>query len=323
MEEPLIPHLAIPKFNDLFQGETSIKGNWVVANVETSVAWPNKVCKIYFRNRPIFIMPFTHDSERNSTTWPAVAVTLLPNESYAEGQVLLMHFLSSLSWVENKGTNVRTWTGGSLPTPMGGDVVKPILTSNAYYPYLPDPEDKKTRWALGFYREGLYLKHPAYQCLSFFKILNILFPQSKDQIKWIDTKMEFITDHQAKLRIAQIQSSGHNLGKYLYGHNRSAVAHAGGDPTFDPENPEDLQRFSEDLPLVKRLAEAAIEDNFILKSALTVYREHLYELEGFREVFGSDSVKIIKNNLTLPKEQWPQMSNLSIRLALHNFESKG
>ncbi len=315
MEESYPSQLKIPRYQDLFSGKTSQRGNWVVANVETSVAWPNKVSEMLFRNWDIFFLPFTQDLERNSRTYPAVAVNLSPDD---DGQVLLMHFLSSLSWVKRQGINVCAWTGGTLPYPKGGHVSMPIFADEIYYPYLPDPQDTKTRWALGFYREGLYLKHSGYQCLSFFKILNTLHGTGKKQIEWINKKIPHIIDHQAKKRIEQLQRSEVNLGKYLYKSNRCAVAHAGKDPTFDPENPEDLRRLSEDLPLVQALAEIALEVEFGVKSASTVYREHLYELEGLRYIFGNDRVNMIKSNQGLPEEQWPQISNLSIRLALHD-----
>jgi hypothetical protein len=181
-----------------------------------------------------------------------------------------------------------------LTRPMGGYSSVPFVTDHFYHPYIPDSQDRKTRWALAFYREGLMLSHPAYQCLSFFKVLNIFRPKGDEQIDWINSKVADIRGEQAKLRISLLCSHGQDVGQYLYGSNRCAVAHAGGQPTVDPENPSDLRRLNEDLPLVQALAELAIEHEFGIKSSDTVYREHLYELQGFREIFGNETVSAIK-----------------------------
>jgi hypothetical protein len=64
--------------------------------------------------------------------------------------------------------------------------------------------------------------------------------------------------------------------------------------TIDPENPSDLERLTQDLPLIRDLAAYAIEFEFGVKSATTVYREHLYELEGFRKLVGESLCNRLK-----------------------------
>lgn len=310
-------HIEIPKLKDIFVGELAKNGNWIVANLESSVAWPTTVTKIVFRNQPLFMIPCTRNNENNINTYPAIAANL-PRRDFSEGQVLISHYLSSLSWVEKRGINVAHWSGGNLPRPMGGDSSMPFVVKQFYCPYVPDPQDQNARWALAFYREGLTLNHPAYQCLSFFKVLNIFLRGDRDQKAWINANVGNLAEHGAKSRYSLLQSQNQDVGHYLYGSNRCAVAHAGGQPTVDPENPEDMRRLQEDLPLVQNLAEIAIEQHFGIKSSATVYREHLYELEGFREIFGDIKIQLLKGGADLPATDWPTLPNLRVTLALHD-----
>lgn len=297
----------------MFKGDLLPHGNWVVANVETSIGWPVKVTQVLFRDRAIYLIPYTRDDDRDCT-YPAAANQLNGEESFESGQILLSHFLSSVSWVERSGIQVQHWSGGGFPRTMGGCSTTPTLAEGFYQPYLPDPQDREPRWALAFYREGLSLNHVAYQCLSFFKVLNIFLRSGKDQISWINARLGDVVDHRAKSRISLLQSQEQDVGEYLYGSNRCAVTHAGGEPTADPENPEDLRRLREDLPLAQALAEIGIERHFGVKSASTVWREHYYELAGFKEIFGAAIWKRIKNTEEISENEWPPLPKLSVRL---------
>jgi len=201
---------------------------------------------------------------------------------------------------------------------MGGRARHPTYTQEFYRPYLPDPLEQRTRWALAFYREGLSLNHVAYQCLSFFKVLNIFLPTGPNQKQWINAHIADVSDEKAKARVSSIQAQHQDVGDYLYSSGRCAIAHAGEAPTADPENPSDIRRLGEDLPLVRALAEVAIEKEFGVRSASTVYREHLYELEGFQEIFHGPRVERIKTLTAIGPSDWPVLPRLSIRLAFHD-----
>jgi hypothetical protein len=279
--------IALPSLKDLFTGELAVSGNWVVANLDSGVPWPTKLVKITFRDRALFLLPPTSTPlpegapMQSNETYPCIAIRLNPGEQYDNGMLIISHYLSSLAWVDRKGARVEYWSGGNLPRPMGGRPRHPTYTQEFYRPYLPDTTEQRARWALAFYREGLSLNHVAYQCLSFFKILNIFLSTGSRQKDWINAHIADVSDAEAKKRISAIQSQHGDVGEYLYSSGRCAIAHAGEAPTADPENPTDIRRLGEDLPLVRALAEVAIEKEFGIKSSATVYREHLYELEGF------------------------------------------
>ena len=263
----------------------------------------------------MYFLPVATHPEIRLVNHPAIAMRLLAGEQFRDGQVLISHFLSSLAWAEGQAIEVVQWTGGNLPRSMGGYSGGTMMTDRFRCRYAPDPADANARLALGFYREGMYLNHVAYQCLSYFKILNIFLRNGASQIAWINANLTRITDHEATGRLQQISG---DVGVYLYGSNRCAVAHAGGSPTADPENPEDMARLQADLPLVRALADVAIEDHFGVQSSRTVWREHLYELEGFRQLFGAAKTATIKDIGALPAAEWPILPNLSIRLEGHD-----
>jgi hypothetical protein len=83
-------------------------------------------------------------------------------------------------------------------------------------------------------------------------------------------------------------------GTYLYASCRCAVAHAGTNPTVDPENFDDMERLSKDLPLTRAMAAHVIERELNVKSRHTVWDEHLYELAGFKELLGSTTTDRLK-----------------------------
>ena len=163
----------------------------------------------------------------------------------------------------------------------------------------------------------------AYQCLSFFKILNILLPDSKSQKAWIDANI-------AEARMLDPYRTGDwetqigldpakdTPGSYLYVSNRCAVAHAFNDPLIDPDDPDDRRRLANDLPIVRVLAEHFIAQEFGVKSQITIYREHLYELQGFKDLFGEALVARIVAQEEVPITDLPAVPALSVRLAFRD-----
>ena len=171
-----------------------------------------------------------------------------------------------------------------------------LVTSHFDPEYLPDSTDRRARWALAFYREGLSLERSnvAYATLSFFKILNIVADTGRRQKAWINSNLSDFGSYnrlksEVDSRISELKSSGvTDIGQYLYASCRCAVAHAGMNPTIDPENLDDLERLSKDLPLIRAMAAHVIERELGVKSHHTVWREHSYELAGFKEIFGAE-----------------------------------
>jgi hypothetical protein len=294
--------------NNVIKGDLLERGNWVVANIDTSVAWPTTVIHISFRDHTLFLIP------GNPDFYPAVALRLSDGEKYHQGQTIIMHFLSTLAWVERRGIAPILWGGGSLPAPYGRGPVGSVVTHEFYVDYLPDPTAQTVRWALAFFREGLSLNHAAYQFLSFYKIINMIHRKGKDQVRWMNDALGQLDSWEAKKRLAELRAKCTDIGGYLYKSGRNAVAHAGASPTVDPENLEEMRRLLSDLPVIRELAAYAIEHEFGVKSHLPVWREHLYELDGFRKLFGDELVQRLKNREGVRPGDLPRIPLLSIGL---------
>jgi hypothetical protein len=107
----------------------------------------------------------------------------------------------------------------------------------------------------------------------------------------------------AHQRLNELRGRGEDLGEYLYESGRCAVAHAGQGVTVDPEDPADLERLKADLPLMQALAACAIETVYGVKYRTTIYREHLYELEGVKDVLDAAIVRRLKAGETVPTNE--------------------
>jgi len=99
---------------DIIKGELAQNGQWLVANVSTESFWAINPEKVRWRGVDIWIMPVT------KSTCPALAMMVPSGKGVAECQELLLRFLSTLSWVEERGFMVEGGVGGgNLPRPMG------------------------------------------------------------------------------------------------------------------------------------------------------------------------------------------------------------
>lgn len=252
--------------------------------------------------------------------------------SFEDGQRLISAFINSVAWVRKAGIRTAQFGGGSRVQGLGGQDAKALLDHRFELNYVPEPVDEKARLALAFYREGLTLNSVAYQCLSFFKILNIALGSWKDQVAWIDANIADARQRDAFStrdweKKAGFDPTRETAGGYLYVSNRCAIAHANADPLIDPDDPDDRQRLVNDLPMVKALAEHFIEKEFGVKSESTIWREHLYELQGFTDLFGSALVARVKVGEEVPVADFPAVPMLSISMAhmprFMSFENMG
>lgn len=301
-----------PTAETIFRGELAQHGYWVVACVEPQFPWPTSVQKIIYRGHALFMLPQFGDY------YPSVVVQQGKGlGTFEEAQVLILNFLSALSWVEEQGALVEFWSGGNRPRPFAGfsrSGFRMVLTDHFDCHYLPEAIDQHARWALAFFREGLAIRQVAYAFLSFYKIINILHHGGANQKAWINNKVDAASTYRSQERLQKLRAEGVDVGHYLYESGRCAVAHAGQGPTIDPENPGDLKRLSHDLPLMRDLATHAIETEFGVKSAGTVYREHLYELDGFRNHVTEALCQSLKDGADVQLSEFPALPNFHIGL---------
>jgi hypothetical protein len=278
-------HREIPTHKEVFVGELAQNGDWIVANISTNSFWPVASQKVRWRGVDIWILPIMKGF------YPAVAMLVPPGKSRAECEELVMRFLSMLSWVEERGFMVEGGGcgGGNLPRPMGRDKERGFSICDEFdLSYFPEVTDEKALLALGLMREGRSLNHVGYAFLSFYRVLEVAFSTDRQRIAWISAALANLTGHGVKEALDGIKAP--DIGLHLFQSGRCAMAHANREPIVDPDKPADVRRPGSELPIVRALAVKAIEEVFGVETGYTNFDKHLYELDGFKKILGSDIV---------------------------------
>lgn len=288
------------------------RGNWKVINIEPRMAWPIVAQSFVFEDHELWIIPITSDAQ------PGIAVRnprLPQNEAYA----MLYRALSVLSWMDDSGAIVVGRGGGSPLFPQYGTDNPPRFFTQ--YPLdltgLPKIENPRAKLALALMREGRALNHPGYSFLSFYRVIEVALPNGKDRGPWMNDAIERISDHRAVEALKRLREGyDGDVGLHLYNSGRSAVAHAGGEVVANPDEPDDYVRLFRELPIMEALAVDAIETILGVKTRHTIYREHLYELEGWKPRFGSDLIKTIVGGEEVDPTTTVDIPSVNVRLRL-------
>jgi hypothetical protein len=298
--------------NDVIVGELAERGEWVLANVQTGATWPVNSQKVLFHGEAIWIMPVMTDR------FPAVAMKIPPGKGRSECERLLLRFLSTLSWVQESGFLVDGVGGGSLPNPMGRQKESGYSICEEFdLSHFPEPTDERAMLALALMREGRGLNHPGYSFLSLYRILELALGRGwQRQVAWINEQLaKGLQRHGVKDALEEIRKQGvTDIGAHLYASGRCAMAHASGDPVIDPDDPADARRLWSERPIMLALAERAIEEVFGVETRGTQYRKHLYELDGFKRIFGDKLVNHLVNGDELTMEGTVDIPVISVEL---------
>ncbi len=83
---------------------------------------------------------------------------------------------------------------------------------------------------------------------------------------------------------------------------------------MDPDKPADPRRLGAELPIVRALAANAIEDELGVETSHTVYRKHLYELAGFKEILGGEIVDFLTRGEQVTEERTVEIPDISVRI---------
>ena len=269
-------------------------GSWVVAVVETSIFWPPKLQAVEYEGKDFVLMPFQQHAGSTTPTLPAIALNADSygyNSESAKKEIL--KFASALAWLEGGKLEVVSWSGGNRPRSLG------IMKNNGISNYL-DPEhipqnlDESARAALAFFREGISLENPFYSFFSLYKAFTVAMPDGKNRSIWMNASKGLLDNHLALERLKELEISERDVGNYLYSRCRHAIAHADREPFVNPDQSDDLNEISKNLPLIRNYVELALEEVFGIKRLRTIYKEHLYELEGFKGIVDLNSYEILK-----------------------------
>lgn len=275
----------MPDYEVFLQEPFGLRGDWIIAELDTSISWPVTVQVEHYLGADFLLLPITRGS------LPAVAY-LREGMPLREAQTKVMRFLSAMSWSMASGAVVVDFTADQIPRPMqrqkrafGG-----IITADLDLSYLPQPENDQGRLALALMREGRGLSHPPYSFLSLYRVLEVAIP-GKARAEWMNGAIDRLSGHSAREALQKLRDSGiESIPDHIYKARRMAIAHANQQPIVDPDDAGESETIRKELPVIAALAELAIEEFLGIPSRHTEWQRHLYELAGFKAHIGEAAV---------------------------------
>jgi len=266
--------------------ELRVNGNWLCLNIDTRMSWPTTPQSFSFEGYRLWVMPYTTDNH------PGLAMNKPNNLDQDEAWAVLHRALSVLSWTQDTGATVAHMSGGNLPRMMGltkqtGAAIRDTFDLSD----LPQIREDRGKLALALMREGRGLNHPAYAFLSFFRALETAIPDGRARGAWITAQIDNIEGHGAKEALADLRTRVQgDVGEHLRDSGRHAIAHAKADPIINPDDPRDARRLQTELPIIEALAVLAIEQHLGIRTQHRIWQEHLYELRGWKPIFGQEII---------------------------------
>lgn len=271
MKTPYVKHI----FGDEVDRKLRSRLGWLTAGVASSIPWPSLDVCIQYAGNEFFL----RGSERDGKPSPPGITIACNSKDTDEALSNIYRFTSILSWFMGGYVDISGYVWGSAP----------ILYGNPRYVYsslgiagtksfncnhMPIIEDENIRKALAFWREGRRLDevHDSYSFLSFYKVIESQYNDSKKKVEWISANIDKLTDRAAK-RVAELRQDGIDVGRHLFDSGRCAVAHASLEGEIvDPDIPSDRRRLSADLIVMEELARIYISEELGVPDARSLYR---------------------------------------------------
>ncbi len=290
---------------------------WLVVAFESHSRDTREYLQVTYDDLHIHIQP--HNDEYCNV----MSVFVEPNGDIQQSRTKLNRFLSAMAWKDSEFFITR---GGISSGARASDRDSPRFNyrEKRRYPYgvispfdfehLVAPTEDRQRLALALYRDGLGADNEFYRFLSFYKVINVLFSHPTRQMEWINANVPHVQHHFGTERAAFLQARGDDIGRYLFVQGRSAIAHAFARPIRDPDLQADRAEILADCDLIKGLAAVLIENELGLPSLRKIWREHLYELSGFKELFGEELVGKLSRRERLPTSDFSSLPRLTVAL---------
>jgi hypothetical protein len=290
-------------------------GEWVIAGVETSVAWPKISQVIEFDGLDFILRAGDERSE------PAILLNARMHAlNRKEAQDRILKLASALAWEHGSKLEIYMWLSGSRPFGVGkskGSVIQDFMEADR----LPSHEDEGAWIALALFREGLSINNPFYAFLSFFKSISTIHRNGIERQKWFQYALPQIKDDQVKERIAELAEANVDVATYLYDEGRNAIAHAEKEIFVNPDRMIDYERIQKDLPVLRNLAKFAIEERYELFSRFSGYGRIKSNINLFEAALGADLINKIIRDIPLDGKETVQFPDSVSIVARHLAET--
>jgi hypothetical protein len=293
--------------------------HWLVVDFESDTRDPRPQLQTEYDGMTIHIQPHMDEFCDVMSTF------VRAEEDIQQASLKLNRFLSAMAWKDNCAFVTR---GGGAGNARQQDANNPrfnylekrritgYVISRFDFEHLVVATDDRQRLALALYREGLNSDNEFYGFLSYYKIINIVHSHPDDQMRWIDANLGDLK-FEAGERAKQLLAATSDIGKYLYVQGRTAIAHAFGRPIRDPDLPGDRNEIRNDCKLIKGLAALLMENELGVPTLGKIFREHLYELSGFKDLIGEDlSARLVRGE-DVRREDLPPVFRLTLGLREH------
>lgn len=274
----------------------------MVAGVEGNFAWPKTAQVVPFDGMDFILRPAEAD-RRATIAFNAGAHGL----DTKQGQARIFKLATAFSWSDGNSLEITNWASGSFPIGIGkwhGSIVRDFLAADD----LPHSSAQEAWVALALFREGLASKNVFYSFLSFFKVIASIHRDGRRRAIWIREKLDVLDADEAVNRRDELRTGALDVADYLFDEGRNAIAHAEKDIFINPDEPVDYERISRDTPIIRNLAEIAIEEKYKLLRRRTRYQTKGLDVGGLKEAIGGElwkmllekSPKVEGKNLELP-----------------------
>jgi hypothetical protein len=262
---------------------------WLVVAFEAEVRDPRDILELTYLDRKLYIQP------RNDEFCNLISTFIEAGENDRDVRTTINRFFSAMAWKDDSFFITRGSTAGGARKEERNNP-RFNYREKKHYPYgvisqfdfehLLTVNEDRQKLALALYREALGADNDFYRFLSFFKIINIIRPTTRDQRAWINANLDRVWHFEGTQRRNTLGQTVADIGEYLAVQGRCAIAHAFEQPIRDPDLPDDLYEIRTDMPLMMGLAQVVIQRELGVPSMRQISQEHLYELQGFKRLLG-------------------------------------
>lgn len=261
----------------------------MVAGVEGGVAWPKVSQVVPFEGMDFILRP-AGDELMATIAFNAGLYGL----NVMQGQARILKLATAMSWGDGGSLAITSWVSGGHPFGLGDRrmrIVRDFMSGDD----LPRPAEEEAWVALALFREGLASKNVFYAFLSFFKVIASIHRDGRRRGDWIRASLGFLDAEDAIKRRDELQAGVPDVADYLFDEGRNAIAHAEKAYFVNPDEPVDYERISLDIPVVRNLAEMAIEEQYKLLRRRTRYKTKGLDVVGFKEAVGPELWSLLLN----------------------------
>lgn len=222
--------------------------------VDNQVTWPRTETLVEFDRYKMVLMPKTKDNVQS------IHVDLTANGlNMEEAHTIINRFLSLMTWCDDQyAIKQDGWAGNPVPVA----VPKRNLAFTTTYHWVFSrsiPASEEVQRALALYREGRNAEQNymvSYAVLSYFKVLEVRYPEGKLIKPWIAEKFRLLKGSEDDARADAVlkASGGESIEDYLWKACRVAVAHVREKHPSDPDSALELRRLHNAAGIMRRLA---------------------------------------------------------------------